>query len=169
MSILESPTMKPTMKSRLARKSGIIAGLFLTILLLLNACKRPDQDIVLKSIKDVVVDASSDPTLKANAIFYNPNKMRGKLKRINVEIFVNGKKAGHVNEEYNTVIPSQGEFTIPLKVNLAMKELNTMETLLGVFGAKKFDVTYKGSLKLSYHGVPIRVPIDHKDDIKIRF
>ena len=36
----------------------------------------------------------TDPMLKANAIFYNPNNMRGKLKKIDIEIFVNGKKAG---------------------------------------------------------------------------
>lgn len=145
----------------------VITLILLTMIV--AGCKTPDQDIVLKNIKDVVVDASTDPMLKANAVFFNPNKMRGKLKNIDVEIFVNGKKAGHVDEKYNAVIPSNGEFTIPLKVKLAIKELGTMETLLGMIGGKKFEVRYKGSLRLSYHGFPVKVPIDHKDDIRIRF
>ena len=66
----------------------------------LIACEKPDQDIELKRIKDVVVDASSDPLLKANAIFFNPNKVRGKIKKIKVDIFVNGKKAGSVDNTY---------------------------------------------------------------------
>jgi hypothetical protein len=44
-----------------------------------------------------------------------------------------------------------------------------MQTLMGVLGGKKFEVTYKGSLRITYHGVPIKVPIDHKDDVRISF
>jgi hypothetical protein len=132
-------------------------------------CQRPDQDIVLRRIKDVVVDANTDPTLKANAVFFNPNKVRGKLKEINVEIFVNGKKTGHVDQKLHTSIPSQGEFTIPIEVKLAMKELGFMDTMIGLLGGKKFDVKYQGFLRLSYHGVPIKVPVDYKDEVRIRF
>jgi len=152
-----------------SRFAGTLISCALALMILMTSCKRPDEDIVLRNIKDVVVDASTDPTLKANAIFFNPNKMRGRLKKIDIEIYVNGKKAGHVDEKYNTVIPANGEFTIPLKVNLAMKELGFMDTILGMIGGKKFEVRYKGTLRLSYHGVPIKVPIDHKDDIRVRF
>jgi LEA14-like dessication related protein len=134
-----------------------------------TSCQRPKQDIVLKNIKDVVVDASSDPVLKANAIFYNPNDIRGKLKNIDVEIFVNGKKAANVKQDYNTSIPARSEFTIPLQVNLAMKELGFMETLMGMVGGKKFEVRYLGSVKFSYKGVPFKVPVDYKDNIRVRF
>jgi hypothetical protein len=135
----------------------------------LAACERPDQDIVLRRIKDVVVDANTDPTLKANAVFFNPNKAHGKLKEINVEIFVNGKKTGHVDQKLHTVIPSQAEFIIPIEVKLAMKELGFMDTMIGLLGGKKFDVKYQGFLRLSYHGVPIKVPVDYKDEVRIRF
>lgn len=142
---------------------------FFLMIVLLAACKRPKEDIVLRNIKDVVVDANTEPTLKANAIFFNPNNNRGKLKKIAIDIYVNGKKAGRVDQDYNMVIPAKGEFTIPLQIKLAMKELSFSETLLGLMGGKKFEVRYHGSLRLTYHGVPIRVPIDHKDDVKIRF
>ncbi|HET6540366.1 MAG TPA: hypothetical protein VFG46_07770, partial [Chryseolinea sp.] len=58
--------------------AGIFLSLFLLLVIGLVGCKRPKEDIVLRQIKDVVVDASTDPMLKANAIFYNPNSMRGK-------------------------------------------------------------------------------------------
>lgn len=132
-------------------------------------CQKPDKDIVLTRIKDVVVDANTDPTLKANAVFFNPNKVRGRLKHINVQIFVNGKKTAHVDQKLHTVIPSQGEFTVPIEVKLAMKELGFMDTMMGLLGGKKFDVKYEGFLKLSYHGVPIKVPVDYKDEVRIKF
>jgi hypothetical protein len=142
---------------------------FLIAVALFAGCKKPDQDIVLRDIRDVVVDATSEPMLKANAIFYNPNKIKGKLKKIDVEIFVNGKKAASVDQSLKTSIPAAAEFTVPLEVKLAMKELGFMDTILGMVGGKTFNIHYKGSLRLSYHGLPINVPVDYKDDVKIRF
>ena len=135
----------------------------------MTSCQGPKEKIRLKSIRDVVVDATSDPTLKANAILFNPNNMRGKLKKIDVEIFVNGKKAANVKQDFNMVIPANSEFTIPLVVNLHMKELGFMDTLLGMVGGKKFEVRYDGFVKVNYRGIPVRVPIDYKDDVKLRF
>lgn len=141
----------------------------LLLLLSATACKGPDQDIVLRQIRDVVVDATSEPMLKANAIFYNPNKMRGRLKKIDVEIFVNGKKAATVNQSLKTAIPAAAEFTVPLEVRLALKEVGVLDTIFGMIGGKTFDIHYKGSLKLTYRGFPISVPVDYKDEVKLRF
>jgi LEA14-like dessication related protein len=139
------------------------------MLLLAFGCKAPDEQIVLKKIKDVVVDASTEPVLKANAVFFNPNDMRGRLKRINVEIFVDGKKAAFVNQKLKTHIPANGEFIVPIEVKLNIKELGFMDTLLGVIGGKKFEVRYEGSLKLSYRGFPINVPVHYKDEVRVKF
>jgi LEA14-like dessication related protein len=138
-------------------------------MLVLAACQKPDQDIVLRHIRDVVVDATSDPMLKANAVFFNPNDMRGKIRKIDVEIFVNGKKAATVDQSLRTSIPAQAEFIVPLEVKLAMKELGVMDTIFGMIGGKTFKIRYKGSLKLSYRGLPISVPVDYEDEVKLRF
>lgn len=142
--------------------------LFVLLSLVMLACK-PDEDIELRRIKDVVVDASTDPVLKANAVFFNPNNMRGRLKKIKVEIFVNGKKAGDVDQDLKMKIPAKSEFTVPLEVKLALKEIGVLNTLLGMIGGKKLEVQYKGYLRLSYKGIPIKVPVDYKDDVKMRF
>lgn len=145
------------------------AGAILVIgILFVSSCKRPEEDIVLRQIRNVAVDASTEPMLKANAIFYNPNDLRGKLKKIDIEIFVNGKKAASINQHLRTVIPPKSEFTVPLEVRLSLKEQGFMDTLLGVIGGRKFEVRYSGSLKLTYRGVPIHVPVDYKDDVRIR-
>jgi LEA14-like dessication related protein len=135
----------------------------------IGSCKTPSEDIVLRKISDVVADASSDPTLRAQAVFYNPNDISGKLRNIEVDIFVNGKKAGVVNKDYSVKIPAKSEFSVPLEVKLNMKELGTLNTLLGMIGGKKFDIQYVGKLRLSYHGIPVKVPIDHKDQIRVSF
>jgi LEA14-like dessication related protein len=143
--------------------------LFLTLMLVIVSCDGPDEKIVLRKIRDVVVDASTEPVLKANAVFYNPNEVRGKLKRINIEVYVDGKKAAFVNQKLKTKIPANGEFIVPLEVKLNIKELGFMDTLLGVIGGKTFEVRYEGSLKLSYRGFPINVPVHYKDEVRIKF
>jgi LEA14-like dessication related protein len=144
----------------------LVAVLLVFVLL---SCERPTEKIQLKTIRDVVVDAAKDPTLKANAVFFNPNNMKGKLKNIDVEIFINGKKTANVKQSYNMMIPANSEFTVPLVVNLNMKELGFMDTLLGMVGGKKYEVRYEGSIKLNYRGIPVKVPVKYKDDIKLRF
>lgn len=143
----------------------LIAG---TSLVMTN-CKKPEEQVVLKSIKDVVVDGTSEPRLKATALLYNPNPHHGKLKRINIDIFVNGKKAGVIDQKLSTVIPAKGDFTVPLEVKLATKELGFLNTVLSLVGGKRIKVQYKGSLKVTYHGLPIKVPIDYEDEVKVKF
>lgn len=140
---------------------------FFLITIGVSACA-PDEPIVLREIKDVVAEASTDPRLKANAIFYNPNNIRMKLKKIKVDVFINGKKTAEIDQDFKTVIPARSEFTIPLEVKLAMKELSFFDTVFGMIGGKKMEVRYEGSLKLNYHGIPINVPVNYKDEVRIR-
>jgi LEA14-like dessication related protein len=144
-----------------------IAFYFLVVFLF--SCSQPREKIVLRNIKDVVVDATSEPLLKANAIFFNPNDVRGKLRKADVVISLNGKKVGHIKQDFQLSIPANDEFTLPIEVHLNMKELGFVDTILGMVGGKKYEVHYLGSVKLSYRGVPVKVPIDYKDNIKIRF
>ena len=144
-----------------------IGGICVSILLLMQSCL-PKEQIVLRQVKDVVVDASSEPKLNAEAIFYNPNKTKMKLKKIKVDVFVNGKKSAEVDQDLKTIIPAEGEFSVPLEVKLNLKEMGFLDTIFGMIGGKTFDVQYKGYLKINYQGVPVRVPVDYKDEVKIR-
>lgn len=134
-----------------------------------SGCTAPKEKIVLRSIKDVVVDATSEPMLRANAVFYNPNDVRGKLKKADVVISLNGTKVGHIKQDFQMAIPAKAEFTIPIEIKLAMKELGFVDTVFGMLGGKKFEVHYLGSVKVSYRGVPVKVPVDYRDNIKVRF
>ena len=148
---------------------GAGLALITIVFTLLTACQKPNERIVLREIREVVLDADTDPTLRANAIFYNPNDMHGRLKKIDVVIFVNGKRAAHVDQRLKTIIPAKGEFKVPLEVKLSIKELGFMDTLLGVLGGKKFEVRYEGKLKLTYRGIPFSVPVNYKDELSVRF
>jgi LEA14-like dessication related protein len=133
------------------------------------SCRAPKDEIVLRQIKDVVVDSGSSPKLKARAILYNPNNTRIRLKKIDVEIFIAGKKAGEVNQDLKLTIPPKDEFFVDLEVLLSLKEINLADAIFGILGSKKLQVEYKGYLKISYHGLPMKVPVDYKDEIRLKF
>ena len=155
-------------KKRFKMRRGLV-WLAISACMVLTGCELPKEQIVLKQIRDVVVDATTDPLLKANAIFYNPNDARGKLKKIKVDIYINGKKAGEIDQDLKTLIPAKSNFTVPIEVKLALKEFGVLDTIFSMLGGKKFEVHYQGSLRLTYHGVPIRVPVDYKDEIRLKF
>jgi LEA14-like dessication related protein len=165
MSILTSTV---EMKHTIFGYNTFLAAVALLAFSFLQSCKMPDEEIVLRDIKDVVADVSTNPTLKGNAIFFNPNDVRGKLKHISVDIYVNGKKAGKVKKDYKVIIPRNGEFIVPIEVELNIKELGLFDTILGMVGGKKFEIRYDGYLRLNYKGLPIKVPIDYKDDVRLR-
>jgi LEA14-like dessication related protein len=150
------------------KKVNLLIIALLGCVVLLNSCG-PKENIEFRYVKDVIVDANTEPLLKGKAVLYNPNKQRMKLRKINVDVYVNGKKAARVDQEPSLLIPSQAEFTVPLEVKLNMKELGFMDTLVGMLGGKKMKIRYKGTISITYKGVPVRVPVDYESEVNFRF
>lgn len=140
----------------------------LIALLIVQGCG-PKEDIQFKYVKDVIVDANIEPTLKGNAVLYNPNKQRMKLRKVNVDVYVNEKKMARIDQDPSLLIPAEAEFTIPLEVKLNMKEIGFMDTLFGVLGGKKMKVRYKGTISVTYKGIPVRIPVDYESTVNLRF
>lgn len=145
---------------------GLSPGI-LTALLFVTCCA-PKEKVELRRINDIVVDASADPLLKANAVLYNPNNIRMTLRKIDMEVFVDGKKAALINQILKTKVPARAEFTVPLKVKLNLKELGLFDTILAVLGGEKIKIRYKGSIRFTYKGMPVTIPVDYQDEIRVR-
>lgn len=142
-------------------------SLFLISFLFLTSCAY--QEVELRQVKNVVADVTDHPMLKAEALFYNPNKQQGKLKAIHIDVYVEGKKAALIDQRLKIKVPAKGEFTVPLEVKLNLKEQGLFNTLLNVIGAKKLKVRYKGHVTVNYHGIPVRVAVDHEEYVRIKF
>ncbi len=145
----------------------VILTLF-AALLLFGSCG-PKEAIEFRYVKDVIVDANTEPLLRGKAVLYNPNNQKMKLRKINVDVYVNGKKAARVDQSPKLPIPAKAEFTVPLEVKLNMKEIGFMDTLLGMLGGRKLKVRYKGTVSVTYTGVPVRVPVDYESEVNFRF
>ena len=141
--------------------------LILFVALLTGSCV-PKEQVVLKSIniKEVLPGKGGNPILMAEAIFYNPNSARMRLKRIDIDVMVDGKNAARVDQHLSALIKAKSEFTVPLEVQLNMKE-GLLDTILSLFGGKTYDLLFVGSMKVSVNGFPVKVPVNYKEQIKL--
>lgn len=149
---------------------SIAATLLAVCALMFNSCL-PKQIVELKDIKNLAVGPGPNglPVLSGDAVFFNPNKSRMKLKAIKVEVFVDDKKAAIADHEIDVIVKGKSEFTVPLKVELQMKDFALTDALKSLLGGKTYKLHYLGSLKVNINGFPARVPIDHTEDFKLRF
>jgi len=149
--------------------AAVITGT-LVALLLCTSCI-PQKKIVLRDVKNVHVDAIDKENVRLNgdAVFFNPNATRMRLKEIKVDVYVDGKKSAFVDQKLRALARGNAEFTVPLTVQVSLKELGLMDALASLFGGKAYEIHYKGRLKANVNGWPVKVPVDHKEDFKLKF
>jgi len=135
----------------------------------LSSCV-PNDPVQFRAVKNIVLDTgtSGEPQLRGEATFYNPNHIRMKLKEINVEVWVNGKKSAQVDQKPDLAIPGDSEFSVAVVATLSLKEIGLLDTVLSLFGGKKYEVEYRGYLRIHVHGVTVRVPIQYKKDVQLK-
>ena len=136
--------------------------------LTLLACV-PKEEIVFKGVSDIAVDISDagKPILKANGYFFNPNKVKMKLKEVDVEVFVDGTKSAEVKHELDVVIAGQSDFSVPIVAQLTLKQNSLLDAVVGLLGGKKYEVIFKGYIRVRVHGITIRVPVSQKQELKL--
>jgi len=97
---------------------------FVILLLAISSCV-PKKQVELRKINHVIIDTLGDgtPVLRGEAVFFNPNNVRMKLKEINIEVFVAGEKSAHADQKLNALIPANHEFFCPLEIQLSLKKV----------------------------------------------
>jgi len=141
--------------------------LFLLVAVGLGSCK-PKEPVVLREvqIRKLSPGKNGNPILTADAILYNPNKGSVRLKEIDLEILLNGKSAAQIDQKLNAQIKSQSEFTIPVEVQLKLNESGLLDTILSLFGGKKYEIQFTGTVRITVGGFPVKIPVNHKDEIR---
>jgi len=131
----------------------------------------PKEEVVFRGVKDIAIETNeqNEPELKAEALFYNPNKERMRLKEIYVDVLVNGKPSAKVRQNLKISIPAESEFSVPVSAQLSLKELGLLDTIVNLLGGKKYDVQYAGYVRIAVHGVTIKVPFAYQEQLRLRF
>ena len=145
---------------------------FATLLLatlLFHGCV-PREPVQFRSIKNISLDvgAAGEALLKGDAVFYNPNHTRMKLREIKIEVFVDGKPSAVMDQKPDLIIPAAAEFSASVEAKLSLKEMGLLNTVLNLFGGKKYDIEYRGYLRVRVHGITVKVPIQYRDGVRLK-
>lgn len=129
----------------------------------------PKEQVVFKTVKNIELNpADGKLMLKGDAVFYNPNKTQTKLKEIDVDVLVDGKKAASVDQEMNLLVKGKSDFTVPIEAQLELGEINLLDAVVGFLGGKAYQITFTGNLRVAVHGVTVKVPVKYIESVKLR-
>jgi hypothetical protein len=134
---------------------------FLMLIIITPSCQAP-KDLVYRDFKNLTVGKAgfATTTLKLDLIYYNPNNFGLQLKYTDLDIFVDNNYLGHSSQDYQISIPRLAEFTLPLIIEVDMKNLlkNAFPTLLG----KEVMVKVTGTVKLGKANVYKTFPVNYE-------
>ena len=153
---------------RIGIRWGIIA---LTIVGIgMQGCTRPEEAPEFLGVRNIKVNKVEKTTahLNAEAYFNNPNDVKMTLRKIDVDVTMEGEKIGSIDQSTRIKIPPQSDFKVPLDATFNIGDVGVLNSILGMLGGKKMKVRYEGHVKVTMHGIPMRVPVDYEDEIKLR-
>ena len=120
----------------------------------------------LRDVNNFSLALGEAQAISGDAVFYNPNSSRMKLREVKIDVFLNGNKSAFVDQSTHIIARPKEEFTIPVTLQLS-SGVRLQDLLLGALTGKKYQVRYVGYLKVNVNGFPIRIPIDHEEELKL--
>lgn len=144
--------------------------LFLIGTLLLSSCKiysptyKRVENFQFKKIDN------NGFSLSANAIFYNPNNLKFKIDNIAMNVHLNEKKLGAINEGSSVQIQKKSEFTIPLNIVLRpeMSVLDGMKEIFNLFTNKEATIRLDGNVLVKAFGIKVPIPINEQQKVNLK-
>ena len=130
------------------------------ILLSQSACQEP-KSLEFKEFKNLSVDKLSfaGAELKVDLVYYNPNNFGLQLNRTDLDVYIDSTFLGHSSQDIQVNVPKRDVFTIPLKLDLDVKNLlkNGITSMLN----KSVSVRILGSVKVGKAGIYKSFPVDY--------
>ncbi len=105
--------------------------------------------------------------VNVDAILFNPNKVKGKVKSVDVKVLYNDKEVAQVKHIGVTHVKANSNFSVPLEMAVDMEKINEdlLSNLSAIFSNKGIKLRFVGDVKVSIHGIAYKVPIDHIESI----
>ena len=137
-----------------------LTALLFIVIVFMSSCREP-KGLVFKDFNNLRLEnvGFSNATLKVDLIYYNPNNFGLELNRTDFDLFVDSTYLGHSKQDVQIAIPKRGNFTLPLIVDLDMKNLlkNGITSLFN----KEINVRLLGKVKVGKAGVYKTFPVDY--------
>lgn len=138
-----------------------LISVLVSLLFLLSACREP-KDLEFREFHNLSLDklGFTGANLKVDLVYYNPNNFGLELNRTDLDIYIDSIYLGHSSQDLQVAIPKRDLFTIPLKIELDMKNLllNGITALIN----KQVNVRLLGKVKVGKAGVFKSFNVDYQ-------
>lgn len=151
------------------RKSQYILLAFIAILTnMLTSCSTP-KSLEYRDFKNFAIDKLGVTTsaVKMDLIYYNPNNFGLQLKRADLDIYVDSTYLGHTTQEYQITLPRKREFSIPIKMDIDMK--NIFKNALNTAFSKEINIKITGTVKVGKANVFKTFPVNYSGKQQLSF
>jgi len=135
--------------------------LVLSLPVLLNSCIAP-KELEYRDFKNFTISkvGFSASTIRMDLVYYNPNNFSLQLRTTDLDIFLENNYLGHTIQEMQLTIPSRAEFSIPISMDVDMKNLlkNGLLTLV----KSEVSVKVAGSVKVGKANIFKSFPVNYE-------
>lgn len=133
----------------------------------ISSCHAP-RDLAYVGIENFGMKHASlkTTTLSMDVELYNPNHYKMKLKKADLDVYVNNNRLGKVNIKGKMTVPRQDTFALPVMLDVDLA--NALPNMLQLAFKSEVEVALKGSVKAGRHGIFITIPVNYtgKQDIR---
>jgi hypothetical protein len=138
---------------------------------LFSACKF-EEPVTFKQIDKVKIESISNGmvNLSAQAVFYNPNELKGKLKDVNILVDLDGKTLATITQSEALKIAENAEFSIPINIEFAMEDVQQglLKNLVNILSGNFVKLHFVGDIKVSTFVFTQKVDVDYYEEVKLQ-
>lgn len=139
----------------------LINSIFLTCMIVLLYSCGGIKDLEFKEYKNLKIEkvGFSQTSVSVDLVYYNPNTFGLELKNTDLDIYINDNLLGHSAQEVQVQIPKKQQFTLPLKIDVDMKNIlkNSLTTLL----SKEVTIKATGKIKVGKANLYKTLPFEY--------
>ena len=138
--------------------------------LLFSSCNV--QDVEMVNVNSYKVAKSSDDKIKLilNIRIDNPNTFNIKVKKTDLNLFVNGTDAGKINLEDKLIILKKTETDYDFVLTADQKQVSraVVQAGIGIALTGKVNINVKGWIKGKVFGIGKKIDIDEKQSLSVK-
>lgn len=147
-----------------------ICSIFFLTSLLFSSCKMYAP--VFKTVDNIKTEGAitNGLNLRADAVFYNPNRMRCRISDMAVDVLVDKKVVGRLGEKGAIVVKGKKDFRVPVAITIAPEGgiLGNLQNLLGLLSAKETEISLAGKVQFKTLFYKRVIPINYSQRISLR-
>ncbi len=130
--------------------------------ILLVSCSTP-KELEYRDLKNFSVQSLgfSTSAVKMDLVYFNPNNFQLQLSQIDLDIFINNNLLGHTSQTYQISIPRKQEFSIPVQMEVDMKNL-MKNGLTFFFNKKEVLVKATGKVRVGKANIFMNIPVNYE-------